>query len=329
MKPTFSVVAFTVLSGAGLGALALLCLLDLAVLLGGSALSLPPRLMALAAGVALAFVVTGLSSSVLHLANPANAWRAATRWRTSWLSREAIVSLCLLALGAGYVVAWTLMFVPALRALLGVLTLLTAWATLFCTAMIYASLKPIRQWHTRRVPVGYLLLGHASGALLVVAMAGAAGYSIPLLGAIAGLLLLTAALAKFEYLRFVASGSGSITMERAIGVPQGVGPKPLPGRPAAPSIMAARLFDTGNSRGTFLTREFLAPMTPRWRMILLCIMWVCAFAIPLLWLTVGLPRWQGALLAMLACIIGLLAERWLFFADARHTVRLFHGDART
>jgi len=35
------------------------------------------------------------------------------------------------------------------------------------------------------------------------------------------------------------------------------------------------------------------------------------------------------MLALLACMIGMLAERWLFFADARHTVRLYHGDATT
>ena len=32
----------------------------------------------------------GLLSSVLHLANPKNAWRSFSRFRTSWLSREAV-----------------------------------------------------------------------------------------------------------------------------------------------------------------------------------------------------------------------------------------------
>jgi len=34
-------------------------------------------------------------------------------------------------------------------------------------------------------------------------------------------------------------------------------------------------------------------------------------------------------LAVFAALAGLLAERWLFFAEARHVVRLFHGDQRT
>ena len=53
------------------------------------------------------------------------------------------------------------------RIALATALVLLAWATLFCTAMIYASLKPIRQWHTWRVPLNYLLLGHATGALLL------------------------------------------------------------------------------------------------------------------------------------------------------------------
>jgi DMSO reductase anchor subunit len=330
MKPTFSVVAFTVLSGAGLGALALLCLLDVAALAGLTSLSMPPREMARAAAIALAFVAAGLSSSVLHLANPKNAWRAATRWRTSWLSREAIVSMALLAFGASYAAAWFLNLTSAVRVLLSAVTLLCAWGTLLCTAMIYASLKPIRQWHTWRVPVNYLLLGHASGALLVAAIARASGLALSLAGGIAGVLLVLAAIARFEYLRYVAGGVGAITLEQAIGVPQGVGPKPVPGRQAdARSIMSARLFDSGNSRGTFLTREFLAPMSSQRRIVLLSLMWACAFALPIVWLIVAPLDWPWALLAVVACIIGLLAERWLFFADARHTVRLFHGDRRT
>ncbi len=36
-------------------------------------------------------LVVGLGCSFLHLGRPERAWRAATMWRTSWLSREVIV----------------------------------------------------------------------------------------------------------------------------------------------------------------------------------------------------------------------------------------------
>jgi DMSO reductase anchor subunit len=336
VKPAFSVLIFTVLSGAGLGALALLCASDLAAALGVLAMPIPPGLMAIASAFALAFVITGLSTSTLHLANPKNAWRSAARWRSSWLSREAILALVLVPAAFGYALAWQLKAGPALRLSLALCTLLAAWGTLHCTAMIYASLKPIRQWHTWRVPVNYLLLGHASGALLIAAIVRGAGHPADAVNPIACALLIGAAAAKVEYWRYIASEAGVTTIERAIGVANGVhGTRvpdgtPVPGRGAPPSsVMAARLFDSGHARGTFLTKEFLFTVTARRRRRAQWVVWIGGFALPLAWLGFGPPRWPGAVLAMAACIIGLLAERWLFFADARHTVRLFHGDART
>ena len=327
MKPAFSVLFFTVLSGAGLGALALLALADLATAATGVAMRAPPLLMACAAAVALAMVVAGLCASTLHLANPKNAWRAWSRWRTSWLSREAVVSLAFMPLAAAYVACWWWNVMPALRLVVAAGVLVLAWATLYCTAMIYASLKPIRQWHTRRVPLNFALCGHASGALVVVAVLRGHGLAATPWAWAAWVLLAVAALGKLEYWRHIRGAAGATTLEQAIGVAQGVGPPRTPGAP--PSIMAARLFDAGHSGGTFLTREFVVSIAARQRRIALVIVWGFGFLLPMVWLAFGLARWQGALLAVLACMIGLLAERWLFFADARHTVRLYHGAPTT
>ncbi len=330
MKPAFSVLFFTVLSGAGLGALALLGALDLLATFGVLSPAIPPVLMPGALAVALAFVVSGLSASTLHLANPKNAWRSATRWRTSWLSREAIISLVLILVASCYALACWRIAAPALRLVLALCTLLTAWGTLYCTAMIYASLKPIRQWCTWRVPLNYLLLGHASGALLVAAIVRGTGHSSDAVIVITYALLIGAAGAKIDYWRYIASGAGVTTIERAIGVGHGVHGPAVPGVSGrSTSVMAARLFDSGHARGTFLTREFLVTVSLRRRRRAQWIVWIGAFALPLAWLMSSSPRWPGALLAVGASIVGLLAERWLFFADARHTVRLYHGDPRT
>ena len=44
----------------------------------------------LGSAIALVLLVLGLIASVFHLGRPERAWRAATQWRTSWLSREVI-----------------------------------------------------------------------------------------------------------------------------------------------------------------------------------------------------------------------------------------------
>jgi len=88
MKPALSIIFFTVSSGAGLGLLALTALVDLA-----APGSLPPHALWRAALLGLVLVAAGLVSSFLHLANPANAWRSFSRFRTSWLSREAVANI--------------------------------------------------------------------------------------------------------------------------------------------------------------------------------------------------------------------------------------------
>jgi len=95
------------------------------------------------------------------------------------------------------------------------------------------------------------------------------------------------------------------------------------------SIAPARLLDTGHSHGTFLTSEFGFALARRHVRALRITAVALSFALPLLWLIGGSTHWQVALAAAVVCIMGMLAERWLFFAEARHTVRLYHGDART
>jgi sulfite dehydrogenase (quinone) subunit SoeC len=202
-------------------------------------------------------------------------------------------------------------------------TCVLAWTVLGCTAMIYASLKPVRQWHTRWTPANYVLLGHWSGAMLLAALACA--YASPpgaFLVLAAGLGVVALA-AKLGYWRSIGEAATALTLERAIGVQEGVrGPGPI-------SLAHARLLDVGHSHGTFLSSEFGFAVARRHARFLRGAALALGFGVPLLWLVTGMARWQLALAAAACCIIGLLIERWLFFAEAKHTVRLYHGDPRT
>jgi DMSO reductase anchor subunit len=322
LKPALSVVAFTVLSGAGLGALALLALVDVVRLVHGPVAT--PGTLLRASMIALGLVVIGLAASTLHLGNPRNAWKSLSRLQTSWLSREALASLALLGCASLWIFA-VMPEGPALaRVSLAAAVIALSWLTLHCTAMIYASLKPIRQWNTPRVPLAYFTLGHASGALLIVAVLRTNAEPAGGLAVVAGVLLLAAAGVKLDYYAYIASDIRRLTIEEAIGVPQGV-------RPAGvrASRMRARLFDLGHTGGTFLTQEFGYTLRPVQRTSLRLLVWVAGFAVPGLWLATGLDEPLAAALAFGACVIGFGAERWLFFAEARHTVRLYHGERTT
>lgn len=320
MKPALSIVFFTVASGAGLGLLSLLALADLCPvpLLASAAL---PRGIALA----LVLVAAGLASSVLHLAKPSNAWRAFARFRTSWLSREAVLAALLFPLALVYLVVVSLGADGVRRAIIATLVCLFAWGLLFCTAMIYASLKPIRQWRTGWTPAAYLLLGHWSGALLAFALAIGYGGELRSWAWIAAALGAAALIAKLGYWRHGApdrGGKSVLTIEQAIGVPKGV-------RPPGVSVAQARLFDAGHTQRTFLTDEFVFRIARQHAQSVRAAALALGFGIPLIWLATGPRHWAAGLSIAVLAMIGLLAERWLFFADARHTVRLYHGDART
>src|SRR5687768_11447889 len=142
MHPALSVILFTVTSGACFGMLALLGL-------GAALQPHAPTPAAVIAEFAIAFALTvfGLLSSTFHLGRPERAWRAFSQWRSSWLSREGVLSVATFA--PALVLAWGWIIegrADGIYALAALTTVILAAATVFCTAMIYASLKPIRAW---------------------------------------------------------------------------------------------------------------------------------------------------------------------------------------
>ncbi len=320
MHAALSVIIFTVLSGTGLGAIAIVALAGVCGAADGG--SDAAHAWNVAAVVALLLVVAGFCASTLHLANPKNAWRSATRFRTSWLSREAVFAVVFMAVAAGWLALRFYVPGSALVTLAATLSSLLAWIVIVCTAMIYASLKPIRAWHTWRVPLNYLLLAHAAGAVVILVVLRALNAPPAWLPNLAAVLVGGAAIAKWDYRRYLAGDTARVTLESALGVAQGV-------RPArAPATVAARILDVGHSRGTFLTREFGVTPTPARRAAALWMMIAGVYALPLAWLASGLTGAMPGALVIVVLLAGLLAERWLFFVEARHTVRLYHGERR-
>src|SRR5271166_25207 len=163
MHPALSIVFFTTSSGAGF---ALLLLLGLGAPLG----LLPPSAGFGFAALAVAMLLAagGLASSVLHLGRPERAWRAFSQWRSSWLSREGVFALATFLPAAIFGIGWVFFGTTAgLVGLCGILAAVLATATIYCTGMIYASLKPIHQWHNPWVVPNYLALALMSAYLLI------------------------------------------------------------------------------------------------------------------------------------------------------------------
>ena len=311
MHPAFSVIFFTVSSGAGFGLFALLVLADLLGLGGG--LSTDQKLTA--GVIALFLVSAGLSSSVFHLANPKNAWRAFSRYRTSWLSREGVFAVIFFPFAIAYLgltwLNWAQLDVLKMAA--GVIAALLAWTTIFSTGMIYACLKTIRQWNSPLVPANYLALGHFLGALLLLAVASGGGVELGAYISLAMGLLVAAAALKAIYYFWIANPGATSSIQTATGFTRGT----------------VRLLDTGHTHGTFLTQEFGFKIARQFSLLLKVVVFVAAFAVPGILLLATLPTQDNLFVVAAVAILGIIAERWLFFAEARHVVNLYHGAQRT
>ena len=311
MHPALSVIFFTVASGAGFGLFSLLYIADVFQLGGGF-----NREQLLVGGLmAMALIVFGLISSTFHLANPKNAWRAFSRFRTSWLSREGVFAVIFMPLALGYLLSIWLEMPPVIRIGIGFLAAVLAWITVFSTGMIYACLKTIRQWHTPLVPANYLALGYASGSLLLLLGAVVARLDTVPYIAMSALIVSVAAVLKAIYYFWIGSPSASSTINTATGLTRA----------------GVKLLDTGHTHGTFLTQEFGFQLARQKAGVLRGAVFVVGFGIPSLMLVSVFQQtgttWAAAI-ALLAMLLGAAVERWLFFAEARHVVNLYHGAQR-
>jgi len=262
--------------------------------------------------LAMILITIGLMSSSLHLANPKNAWRSMSRFRTSWLSREAVLAISFYPMAALWLLQWYLdssmnnIFTLVLTFLLFAGSI----AVNFATGMLYASLKTIPQWNTSLVPANYIMLGLMLGSLLLTLLRLYYGLPIEQLLIINLGLIATAGILKIMYYYWI-------------------------GKPHGPSINTAtmftrarvRLFDVGHTSGTFLTDEFGYQMA-RFKLLLLrWVVYLAAFLLP--GALVGYSLQFNNLIVILAiAFIGVFVERWLFFAEARHVVTLYHGNQR-
>jgi len=290
MRPAWSVILLTTLIGAGQG-------LFLAIF----ALGAPYAFVAFGCVVSVLLLVAGLIASVFHLGRPSRGWRAASQWRTSWLSREVIVLPAFTAAVVAYGATgndW-----------IGALAVVLCLALFVCTAMIYACLKFLQEWHSPLTLINYLLLGLASGCLLAVVLAA---YLLPaaapglarvalLLGA-AAWLSRGASLWRNARLRARSSTASAIGVQkkRVVQISQGF---------------------TGRSFNTlefFHQRPALLVRAVRWIFLLLI------FPVPGWLLACGSGTLDTYLAAFLLQFAGLLAERWYFFAEAKHPQNLYY-----
>ncbi len=322
MHPAFSVIFFTTLAGAGQG-------LFLALYTGQlySVFKLLPAensvgFYALGSLIALVLLVGGLISSFFHLGRPERAWRSAAMWRTSWLSREVIV----LPTFIGAVAVWGLVHYMGwnpvlftfgtsieidLSLLVGAVATLLCFTLFLCTGMIYACIKQLQEWATPLTVINYILLGGASGFMLATAFAAGQGSGMTwFLGGWAVILTLLAFVSRSASLFRNARIKYKSSVQTAIGIRH--------------SHIEQKA--QGAMAGSFNTREYFHGASKRKYKNIKWAFLVLVFPLPLVLVSIGLGAHLVGLLAaaFLVQYIGLLLERWFFFAQANHPQNFYY-----
>ena len=322
MHPAFSVIFLTTLIGAGQGLFLALYTSQLYSVVNVLPVQDPHNFYGLGSLLAVVLLIGGLIASFFHLGRPERAWRSATQWRTSWLAREVIVLPAFMGLTALYGVIHYFDLNPVLFSfggefrvdlslLVGGVNTLLAFTLFFCTGMIYACIKFLQEWATPLTVVNYMLLGAASGFTLATAFAAFVGSDlVTFYGAWAIIITLTALVTRSASLVRNARIRYKSSLRSAIGIRH------------AQIEQKSR----GFMAGAFNTREFFhgAP-----EQVFRSVKWVfllTVFPVPVALIALGLGSGLFPALALAFAIqyLGLLAERWFFFAQARHPQNLYY-----
>lgn len=309
MHPAYSVILFTTASGAGYG---LLFWLSIGLQTGyldndrwlGMAMLVP----------ALALITVGLLSSMLHLGHPERAHRAMSQWRSSWLSREGVAALFTYVPASLMGLIWLLdlnaKFIPPLA----VLAEAGALITVYCTGMIYASLRTIRHWNLALVPAFYLAAAAATGALLFILIM-AFFSDVPDWAAFPALAAILLAMAiKLLYWRKVDGNKGEYTAEMATGLGAIGKVRPLDPPHTMPNFVMREM-------GYKVGRKHVAKL----RRVVVVLLFVLPLVLVYFTMSAGWPQVPFLAIAALSAAFGIVVERWLFFAEAEHLAMLYYG----
>jgi DMSO reductase anchor subunit len=311
MDPAYSVIIFTSSSGAGYGLLAWLALARLT-----GAWELGPVAALVTCLVALALVTIGLLSSTFHLGHPERAWRAMTQWRSSWLSREGVFAVLVYPAALVFTAGWIWDGIsPPLMAAAACATFVLSLVTVYCTSMIYASLKTIPRWSNGFVSPVYLIFSLASGGLLfAIALSISGSADFPTMILLATVLLAAWAI-KSYYWRYI----DTVEAVSDTGTATGLG-----------HLGTVTQLEAPHTSENYLLKEMGFQVAQKHAAKLRRHALVLGLVVPVVLLflagNLGGALQLVTLIAALATgLAGVMVERWLFFAEAKHVVTLFYG----
>ena len=304
MHPAWSIIFFTSVSGLGLGLAGWIVLgfLDLSQFID----------LLFVSGFTFGLIGAGLLSSTLHLGHPERAWRALSQWRSSWLSREGVLAVLVLAALSAWFLLVFFGVVPPLWANIVLIAIITA--TVYATSMIYASLRTVACWHHPLTPACYLMFSVSGGSLAFVWVSAAINQQLSdLFIYFAGALILSAWTVKFFWWRMLDNKKPGSSLASATGLG---------------ALGEVKTLMPPHTSENYLQTEMGFVVARRHAAKLRAISFLLGCALPFLVLCSVATSIVMLSIALFAHLVGIFIERWLFFAEAKHVVSTYYTDNR-
>ena len=301
MHPAWSIIFFTTVSGLGFGFSAWIVfgLIEIKNIFQ----------LIIIAGFAFCLICSGLLSSTLHLGHPERAWRALSQWRSSWLSREGVLSVFVLtALTCWFLYTFQYGKLPLWINLIVIILILF---TVYATAMIYASLKTVACWNQFLTPVCYLMYSISGGLLTIIWFMSMIGQMITFnITLILLLLIISTWILKIKWWWNLDNNQSDSNLATATGLG---------------SFGEVRSLMPPHTSENYLQKEMGFVIARKHAMKLRTLSITLGGIIPIAVLLSGTLSSILLGISLFIHLIGVFIERFLFFAEAKHVVTLYYG----
>ena len=292
MKPATSLIIFTVLSGFGFG---LLFWLNLNLKSHSN--------FSITISFPLAFLISiiGLISSSFHLGNPQRALLAFTQWRSSWLSREAV--LAVVTLSISFINSVLIIFFGVYLHWLGFIASGFCLLTIFSTAMIYTQMKTVPRWNMKVTPILFLLYGTAGSSIIL---------NIGIFSTTLFIILGSVQIFTWK------TGDQQFKRLSNIGTATGL----------SKNNNLVRMLEPPHTGSNYLMKEMIHIVAQKYihklRWISLILLSLIPTILSLIASIDGNNYFILLIVIVLINLIGTVISRWLFFSEAEHVVGLYY-----
>ena len=309
MHPSKSIIFFTVISGTGYG---IFIGLLFNILFIEISYSLNYKLFI--SLVSFLMIVLGLLSSTLHLGHPERAWRAFSQWKSSWLSREGLVSVITFFPMVLFYYFW----INNINGYVFLLIILCIFSllTIFCTGQMYATLKTIPSWNNSLVTPIYIFNGITVGSLFVYSINFYFNYNIFLYEKFIIITIILNLLLKISYWILIRQKTNT-NIQTAVGI----------------KSKNISFFEGPHTGKNYLTTEMINKSNNKNNNFLRLTFCILTFIIPMYMInqysTLIADQFilkLSMIFVFILALVGMIIERYLFFIQSKHVVGLYYGN---